>query len=220
MALIEAEELYRFYHRGDDEVKALRGAHLTLEAGEIVALVGPSGSGKSTLLHCLAGLDEPDGGTVRVKDRVMTRRPEREKSQLRSEAMGVMRQKDNLFAHLTVFENAMLAQQLAGRNHAAWVTEIFRQAGLADRTSSLPPQLSGGERARAGLAVAMASKPKILLLDEPTGEVDEKTEEAILQLLAAYRDEGGGIVVATHNPAIAHLATKTLTMKDGKIFNA
>lgn len=220
MTLLEAEELYRFYHRGDEEVKALRGVHLALDAGEMVALVGPSGSGKSTLLHCLSGLDEPDGGTVRVMDQTMTRQPENEKRQLRSRYMGIMRQKDNLFPHLSVVENARLAQQLAEKRDEQRIGEIFRRTGLADRTSSLPPQLSGGERARAGLAVAMAAQPKILLLDEPTGEVDAETEAAILQLLAEYRDEGGGIVVATHNPAVARLASETLTMKDGKFLNA
>ena len=220
MTLLEAEELYRFYHRGDEEVKALRGVHLALDAGEMVALVGPSGSGKSTLLHCLAGLDEPDGGTVRVMEQTMTRRPENEKRRLRARFMGIMRQKDNLFAHLTVAENARLAQQLAGKQNEQRMVSIFRDTGLADRTSSLPPQLSGGERARAGLAVALAAQPKVLLLDEPTGEVDAETEIAIMQLLAHYRDEGGGIVVATHNPAVAKLATETLTMKDGKVLNA
>lgn len=220
MGLLEAEELYRFYHRGDEEVKALRGVHLSLDVGEMVALVGPSGSGKSTLLHCLAGLDEPDGGTVWVMDQIMTRRPESEKTQLRSRHMGIMRQKDNLFAHLSVIENARLAQQLAGKQDGNRIDAIFHHTGLADRTSSMPPQLSGGERARAGLAVAMASNPKILLLDEPTGEVDAETEAAILHLLADYRNEGGGIVVATHNPAVARLATDTLNMKDGKILNA
>lgn len=220
MTLLEAEELYRFYHRGDEEVKALRGVHLALDAGEMMALVGPSGSGKSTLLHCLAGLDEPDGGTVRVMEQTMTRRPENEKRGLRARFMGIMRQKDNLFAHLTVAENARLAQQLAGKQNEQRMVSIFRDTGLADRTSSLPPQLSGGERARAGLAVALAAQPKVLLLDEPTGEVDAETEIAIMQLLAHYRDEGGGIVVATHNPAVAKLATETLTMKDGKVLNA
>jgi putative ABC transport system ATP-binding protein len=220
MALLEAEELYRFYHRGDEEVKALRGVHLALDAGEMVALVGPSGSGKSTLLHCLAGLDEPDGGTVRVMDQTMTRQPEHAKRQLRSRYMGIMRQKDNLFPHLSILENAKLAQQLACKQDDQRLDVIFRQTGLADRVLSSPPQLSGGERARAGLAVALAAQPKILLLDEPTGEVDAETETAILQMLSNYRDEGGGVVVATHNPAVARLASETLTMKDGKILNA
>lgn len=220
MTLLEAAELYRFYHRGDEEVKALRGVSLALESGEMIALVGPSGSGKSTLLHCLAGLDEPDGGTVRVIGQPMTRRPEAERRRLRSRHMGIMRQKDNLFPHLSVADNASLARQLAGVAEDSQSDSMFLRIGLHDRTASLPPQLSGGERARAGLAVAMASHPKILLLDEPTGEVDAETEKAILALLANYRAEGGGIVVATHNPAVARLASRALNMKDGKIVDA
>lgn len=220
MTLLEAAELYRFYHRGDEEVKALRGVSLALEAGEMIALVGPSGSGKSTLLHCLAGLDEPDGGMVNVVGEPMTRRPETERRRLRARHMGIMRQKDNLFPHLSVAQNATLARQLAGFADNGRSDGVFHRIGLHDRTASLPPQLSGGERARAGLAVAMAGHPKILLLDEPTGEVDAETEKAILALLANYRAEGGAIVVATHNPAVARLASLALNMKDGKIVDA
>ena len=219
MPVLKAEELYRFYHSGDEEVKALRGVHLTLHEGEMIALVGPSGSGKSTLLHCLAGLDEPDGGMVHVMDHVMSRRSEAEKLQLRSRYMGIMRQKDNLFPHLTVAENVALVQSLSGAADASKTEAIYAQIGIASRKSSLPSQLSGGERARAGLAVAMACQPKILLLDEPTGEVDAETETAILALLAEYRQGGGAVVVATHNPAVARLATQTLSMKDGKVLD-
>lgn len=134
--------------------------------------------------------------------------------------MGIMRQKDNLFPHLSVAQNATLARQLAGFADNGRSDGVFHRIGLHDRTASLPPQLSGGERARAGLAVAMAGHPKILLLDEPTGEVDAETEKAILGLLANYRAEGGGIVVATHNPAVARLASRALNMKDGKIVDA
>ncbi len=219
LRVLEAEELYRFYHSGDEEVKALRGVHLALGEGEMVALVGPSGSGKSTLLHCLAGLDEPDGGTVRVMDHVMSRRSEAEKLRLRSRYMGIMRQKDNLFAHLTVAENVALVQSLSKPNDAGMTEAIYARIGIAGRKSSLPSQLSGGERARAGLAVAMACQPSILLLDEPTGEVDAETETAILGLLTEYRRDGGAVIVATHNPAVARLATQTLSMKDGKIID-
>ena len=217
MTLLKADELYRFYHRGDEEVKALRGVSLTLEAGEMIALIGPSGSGKSTLLHCLAGLDDPDGGMVSVAGQPMTRQPEAARRKLRSRLMGIMRQKDNLFSHLSVAENAKLARQLAGVPGDGSSDDVFRRIGLQDRTASFPPQLSGGERARAGLAVAMASNPKLLLLDEPTGEVDAETEKAILGLLAEYRARGGAVVVATHNPAMARLASVALNMKDGRI---
>jgi putative ABC transport system ATP-binding protein len=219
MPLLDATELYRFYHAGDEEVRALRGVSLAIEPGEMVALVGPSGSGKSTLLTCLAGLDEPDGGTVKVMDCVMTRRPESEKTKLRAKHLGIMRQKDNLFPHLTVLENVLMARMLADGGDPTEAVGVLDRIGMTARKSSLPAQLSGGEQARAGLAVAMACRPLILLLDEPTGETDAITEDAILGVLSEFRKGGGAVIVATHNPAIARLATRTLAMLDGKFLD-
>ena len=219
MKTLEAKELYRFFHAGDEEVKALRGIDLTLNAGEMIALVGPSGSGKSTLLMCLAGLDEPDGGKVLVCAEPMTRRPEIEKTRLRSKYFGLMLQKENLFAHLTVSENVRAAQALNGTHDDAAATSILERIGLDKRLNALPAQLSGGEKARAGLAVALSRKPIILLLDEPTGEVDAETEGQILAVLDDHRRGGGSIIVATHNLAVGRVATRTLAMKDGRISN-
>lgn len=217
MAVVEADELYRFFHRAGEEVRALRGVSLSAEAGEMVALIGPSGSGKSTLLHCLSGLDEPDGGSVSVMRTAMTRQPEAERRKLRRLYLGILRQKDNLLPHLSVIDNAMLVRRLAGSSCEDITTDIMRRVGLDGRTSLLPSQLSGGERARAGLAVAMVTQPKILILDEPTGEVDADTEKSILGLLADFCVKGGTILVATHNPALARLASRTLNMMDGQI---
>jgi putative ABC transport system ATP-binding protein len=216
---LEACELYRFFHAGDEEVKALRGVDLILNAGEMIALVGPSGSGKSTLMMCLAGLDEPDGGSVLVCAETMTRRPEIEKTRLRSKYLGVMLQKENLFAHLTVSENIRAAQAVNGGYDDAMATSLLERIGLDRRSEALPAQLSGGEKARAGLAVALSREPKILLLDEPTGEVDAETEGQILAVLEEYRGGGGSIIVATHNSAVGRVATRTLTMKDGRVIS-
>ncbi len=216
MPVLEAQELYRFFHAGDEEVKALRGVSLSLEEGEMIALVGPSGSGKSTLLHCLAGLEEPDGGMVRVMEKPMSRQSERNKTALRSSFIGIMRQKDNLFPHLSVAENIALAQSLGPASSATDTRDALERIGLSQRTASLPPQLSGGERARAGLVVALACKPKLLLLDEPTGEVDADTEAAILKLLAEYQKAGGAVIIATHNASVARQATQVMHMRDGK----
>ena len=217
MPLLAAEELYRFFHVGEEEVRALRGVSLAVESGELIALIGPSGSGKSTLLMCIAGLDEPDGGMVRVMDHSMTRQPELEKTKLRAKYIGVMRQKENLFQHLTVLENVRLARSLAGAEDGT--PDLLERIGMASRKSSFPPQLSGGERARASLAVAMACKPCVLLLDEPTGEVDAITEDAILDVLGEFRKQGGAAIIATHNPAVARTANLTLAMKDGRLLN-
>jgi putative ABC transport system ATP-binding protein len=217
MALLEARELYRFFHSGDEEVKALRGVSLCVDAGEMVALIGPSGSGKSTLLMCLAGLDEPDGGEVFVLSDRMTRRDERLKTELRSRAMGIMLQTNNLFAHLSVTKNIHLSQYVFGQPDTDWAETIVQRLGIEKRANALPSELSGGERARAALAVALARKPKILILDEPTGEVDAKAESVILDVLDQHCSDGGAVVVATHNDVLAKKASRVLPIKDGKI---
>lgn len=219
MIVLEAGELYRFFHTGQDEVKALRGVDFTLSAGEMIALVGPSGSGKSTLLHCLAGLDEPDGGTVSVMGQPMSRQPEITKTKLRAKYFGVMRQKDNLISHLSIAENMSMAQALTSNAGSLNQQNILDRFGIAMRANALPAQLSGGELARAGLAVALVCQPNILLLDEPTGEVDGETEASILNVLDDFQREGGAIVIATHNAAVAKRATRVFKMKDGKISN-
>ncbi len=219
MIVLEANELYRFFHTGEEEVKALRGVDLVLHAGEMIALVGPSGSGKSTLLHCLAGLDDPDGGVVCVMGQIMTRQPEITKTKLRAKYLGVMRQKDNLISHLSVSENMLMVRTLTSHSQTSYQDNILYRIGMDKRAHSLPAQLSGGELARASLAAALVCQPKILVLDEPTGEVDVETEADILKALSDFQIEGGAIVIATHNLAAARSATHVIKMKDGKISN-
>ena len=219
MQVLEATELYRFFHVGDEEIKALRGVDFSLQRGEMVALMGPSGSGKSTLLACLAGLDEPDGGMVLAMIIPLSRKPEAEKSRLRATYFGTLLQNNNLFAHLTVLENVCLAQSVLKPSDTTRAEEILARLGLAQRGESLPAELSGGERARAGLAVAIANAPPILLLDEPTGEVDAETESSILTFLNKLAKNGTAIVMATHNAAVAKAAHRIARMKDGKILD-
>ena len=190
MNALEAVELYRFYHAGDDETFALRGVSLQLRPGELMAVMGPSGSGKSTLLACLAGLDEPDGGHVELMGRRVTRRPEAERAALRARHIGILRQSRNLFEHLTVAGNIRLQLKLAGRPRDARLDATLDLLGLRPLLDSRVGQLSGGETARAGLAVALAADPIVLLADEPTAEVDAATAGAMLALLAQHRDEG------------------------------
>ena len=215
--LIEARELYRFYHSGDEEVKALRGIDMNVARGELVALIGPSGSGKSTLLLCVAGLDEPDGGEVFIEGERMTRRGELIKSRIRSRAIGTMLQTNNLFDHLTIQQNIDFVQGISGVRNLAWTKELMGQLGITSRHAARPLELSGGERARASLAVALARKPAILILDEPTGEVDAEAEAMIIAMLQKHCRNGGAAVVATHNRALAKQATRVLPIRDGKI---
>jgi putative ABC transport system ATP-binding protein len=214
---LEAHDLYRFYHAGEDETLALRGVSFTVQPGEIVAIVGPSGSGKSTLLNCLAGLDEPDGGWVAVGGKRLTRRTEEERAALRGRSIGVLLQSGNLLDHLTVRDNLMLAMRLAGRGRGERATELLERVGIAGRQHALPAQLSGGELARAGLALALVNDPAVLLADEPTGEVDAANEHRLLQLLAERAGWGGATVVVTHSAAVANAAHRTLVLTDGRL---
>lgn len=215
--ILVARDLYRFYHAGDDETLALRGVSLTVDAGSVVAVTGPSGSGKSTLLACLAGLDDPDGGTVSVAGEPLSRRDEPSRAQLRARHIGMLFQSDNLLAHLTITQNIRLAQRLAGgRRSRLEASELLARLGLSGRGHAAPSQLSGGEAARAGLAVAMANDPALVLADEPTGEVDSVTQGRVLQLLRDAADRGAAVVIVTHNAAVASFADHSITLDDGR----
>ncbi|SNT33706.1 putative ABC transport system ATP-binding protein [Streptosporangium subroseum] len=215
--MIQADELYRFYRAGDEEVKALRGVSLEVDPGEIVVITGPSGSGKSTLLACLAGLDEPDGGAVWIDRTRISHRPEAERAALRARSIGVVFQSGNLIEHLTVGQNLDLVQRLAGRRDAAWADHVLELTGLIARTRARPSTLSGGEAARAGLAVALANRPAVLLADEPTGELDRATEAGILTLLRDQAQRPCAVVIASHSPAVRRFADRVLTLHDGRI---
>jgi len=218
---LEAFELYRFYHRGDDETAALRGISLQLCAGELVALLGPSGSGKSTLLACLAGLEEPDGGHVDVMGQRLSRRSEAVRAALRARHIGMLMQSGNLFEHLTVEGNMRLQMSLAGKTDRDKVDALLEVTGLAGRRRARPSQLSGGETARAGLAVALSAGPKVLLADEPTAEVDAATETVILShLIERCHGNGDMALIATHSDAMAARADRMLVIRDGRFVHA
>ena len=227
--LVDGRELYRFFHIGDDETFALRGVSVLVRAGELVAVAGPSGSGKSTLLACLAGLDEPDGGHVMIAGRRITRRDEATRAGLRARWIGMLLQSGNLLEHLTVAQNIQAAQALVPRTQRRGdppgqdgkpqydAYQLLEDVGLADRASARPSTLSGGEAARAALAVAMANDPPVLLADEPTGEVDRQAEAQVLELLRGRADRGKAVLVVTHSESVAAAADRVLRMVDGKV---
>ena len=215
--LIDARELYRFFHAGDDETFALRGVSVAVQPGEMVAVVGPSGSGKSTLLACLAGLDEPDGGHVIIAGQRITRRPDATRAGLRARWIGMLLQSGNLLEHLSVTQNIEVAQALAPRDPRRSPRVLLDGVGLAERASARPSTLSGGEAARAGLAVAIANDPPVLLADEPTGEVDKEAERRVLGLLRGRADQGKAVLVVTHSHEVAQTADRVIHMVDGKI---
>lgn len=214
---LEATSLYRFFRAGDEETLALRGVSLTLHPGELVAIVGPSGSGKSTLLACLAGLDEPDGGSVRVGGVRISHQPERLRSRLRAHRIGVLYQDRNLLRHLTVTQNVAMAQYIAGLTPASHPGVLLASLGIGNRGASYPGQLSGGEAARAGLAVALANDPVVVLADEPTGELDGDTEADVLALLRGRANAGTAILIASHSPAVAAIADRVIALTDGQV---
>ena len=215
--ILEAVDLYRFYHAGDDETLALRGVSLRLYPNEIVAVTGPSGSGKSTLLACLAGLDEPDGGSVRIAGEMMSRRPEAVRAALRARKVGMLFQSGNLLDHLSVEQNVLLAQRLAGTVDSQRVAALLAEVGLADHAGAAPTTLSGGETARAGLAVALANNPVVILADEPTGELDEVTSTRIMELLRRRSLAGAAVLIVTHNPNVATTADREISLLDGQV---
>ncbi|HST55219.1 MAG TPA: ABC transporter ATP-binding protein [Solirubrobacteraceae bacterium] len=217
-APLQAESLYRFFHAGDDETLALRGVSLQVQCGEVVAVTGPSGSGKSTLLACLAGLDEPNGGMVRVDGQRLSRRPEEERARVRARGIGMLYQQANLVGHLSVQDNVALAQRLAGnRTSATWRTDVLERCGLSTRAQARPRQLSGGELARAGLAVAVANNPQVVLADEPTGELDVLTARRVLELLQSLAADGAAVLMVTHAPEVAAAAHREIRLRDGRI---
>jgi len=229
--LVDGRELYRFFHIGDDETFALRGVSVSVSAGELVAVVGPSGSGKSTLLACLAGLDEPDGGHVTIAGQRITRRDEAMRAGLRARWIGMLMQSGNLLDHLNVAQNIQAARALVprvpgsrrngqpsrGRMSHGDAGRLLDDVGLAGRASARPSTLSGGEAARAALAVAMANDPPVLFADEPTGEVDQEAEIRVLDLLRGRADRGKAVLVVTHSETVAMAADRVVRMIDGRV---
>ena len=215
---IQAHDLYRFYRAGEEETLAVRGISLTVQSGEVVAVAGPSGSGKSTLLALLAGLDEPDGGHVVLAGERMSHRPEGERTLLRRRLVGVLRQTGNLIEHLDLRANLRLVQRLrrvGEQEGQRSIDDLLEQMSLTERASAIPSELSGGELARAGLAVALAGDPAVLIADEPTGELDLGNERRVLALLREAASGGAAVVVASHSDVVADGSDRVLRIADG-----
>lgn len=217
-AVLTGVGLYHIYRDEQLETIALRGTDITIPAGSWVSVVGPSGSGKSTLLNVLGGLMTPSAGQVVFDGEDIGRMDEDRRARLRRGSLGVMLQRDNLHPLLSVRENVALPRQLAGAPVDGGVDELIARVGLTDQARRRPHQLSGGQAQRAAVAVALAGSPRVLLADEPTGELDEVTSEEILDLLDDLRRTSGiAIVTVTHNPAVAARASIRLQMTDGML---
>lgn len=217
--IIEAHGLKRYYYRGSETVKALDGVDLTIRTGEIVSILGPSGSGKTTLINLLSCLDAPTEGMLIVAGKSVAGLSEDELVEVRRGVLGFVFQQFSLLPTLTVSENVELPLMFLGRRTDAGRTaEVLRMVGLADRATHLPRELSGGQMQRVAIARALIVDPKILVADEPTGNLDKATGETIIALFKQLAAKKGlAILITTHNAAFAYETDRAITLEDGRI---
>lgn len=219
MKILETKGLKKIYGSGEAEVRALDGVDLSIEKGEFTAIVGTSGSGKSTLLHMLGGLDRPTAGTVTVDGRELSGLKDEELTIFRRRKIGFVFQNYNLVPVLNVYENIVLPIQLDGNQEdCEYVKQIIETLGLQQKLNNLPNNLSGGQQQRVAIARALASKPAIILADEPTGNLDSKTSQDVMGLLKITSQRfSQTIVMITHNEEIAQMADRIIRIEDGRI---
>ena len=223
-SVIECRNLVRTFSEGKLRVEVLRGVNMTLESGERVAVIGSSGSGKSTLLHCLGGLDIATTGDVRIGGSSLIKMSERERGALRNRMMGFVYQFHHLLPEFTALENVAMPLLIGGSDVAAAkrrAGEMLEKVGLEHRLEHKPGELSGGERQRAAIARALVNRPRCMLADEPTGNLDRKTADQVYQLmLELNRDNGTSLLMVTHDLLLAEKMDRTLHLKDGVFTDA
>ena len=209
----------KIYGTGDTEVRALDGVDVEFERGRFTAIMGPSGSGKSTLMHCVAGLDDLTSGSVHIGDVELGSLSDQDLTLLRRDKVGFVFQAYNLLPTLTAAENTTLPLDLAGRRpDSSWMDQVVKSIGIADRLNHRPDELSGGQQQRVAIARALVSQPEIVFADEPTGNLDSKTGEEVLDFLrTAVEDLGQTMVMVTHDAGAAARAHRVLFLADGRI---
>lgn len=219
MAIVTAENLTKHYGAGTNLTKALDGVSLTIAEGEFAAIAGASGSGKSTLLHLLGGLDRPTSGRVQIRGKDLYAMKEEELTVFRRREIGFVFQNYNLVPVLNVLENIVLPAELDGKDpDKTYIAQIVDALGLTEKLSNMPNTLSGGQQQRVAVARALASKPALILADEPTGNLDSRTgHEVISLLLETSSTFHQTIVMITHNEEIARMADRVIRMEDGQI---
>ena len=217
--LLETEDLCKYYGSGENLVKAIDHTTMDIQRGEFTAIVGRSGSGKSTLLHMLGALDRPDSGKVRIEGKNVFELKDEELAVFRRRKIGFIFQNYNLIPSLNVWENIVLPMGLDKKKvDQPFVRNLTERIGITDKLKSLPSTLSGGQQQRVAIARALASKPAIILADEPTGNLDSRTELEVISLLKACVNEyGQTLVMITHDETIAQMADRILVIEDGKV---
>ena len=218
MAFVELENVTKTYE-GAHAVKALDGVNLTADAGDWIAIMGPSGSGKTTLLNILGCLDQATRGSVRINGTETSALNRSDLARFRAETVGFIFQQFHLIPHLTALENVMLAQYFHSMTDEEEARRALDRVGLAARAHHLPSHLSGGEQQRVAIARALANDPKIILADEPTGNLDAANEQIVLNLLTDLHTQGRTILMVTHDANVAAHAGRILHMQDGEIVN-
>lgn len=217
MNVIDAIQLSKTYRRGREEVRALDGVSFAIASGEFVAITGPSGAGKTTLLNLLGCMDAPTGGTLKIAGKEVQGVSERERTRLRREQLGFVFQHFGLIPTLTVAENIALPAMFAGRNGTERIDKLLERVGLEHRRTHRPHELSGGEMQRVAIARSLVNEPKLILADEPTGNLDSATGDSIIALFRQLNGEGMTIIVVTHNATMAAAAARRIVLMDGKI---
>jgi putative ABC transport system ATP-binding protein len=218
--LISCRDLTKIYTMGDQEVRALDGVTLDIFPGEFVAIMGPSGSGKSSLMNLIGALDRPTSGQMLINGRSLSEMSRDELADLRNETLGFVFQQFNLLARQDAFQNVRLPLRYARHDIGdidARAKECLEMVGLGSRMDHRPMQLSGGQQQRVAIARALSNRPKILLADEPTGALDTKTTNEIMQLMQDLNRKGITVVLITHEPEVAEYATRQIHFRDGKI---
>jgi putative ABC transport system ATP-binding protein len=223
MVQIELRNLDKVYNTGKTEFQALKNVNLVMDNGGLIAIIGPSGSGKSTMLNMITGIDRPTKGTVVVDGERIDNMKEDALAKWRGENIGIIFQFFQLFPTLTALENAMLPMDLAKKGNLKNRRKIAQRnlelVGLGDKLNNLPSELSGGEQQRVAIARALANDPKIIIGDEPTGNLDSTTEKMMFELLEKLNKQGKTIIFVTHSKELAQRAAKRITILDGEVVN-
>src|SRR3954471_12235715 len=220
MALVELRNVSKIYHLGGEEIRALDDVSLDIEAGEFISIIGPSGSGKSTLMHILGCLDSPSKGTIKLDGIMIQDASTGQLARIRNQKIGFVFQFFNLLPKLNVLQNVelpMIYSGISGRERRDRSMEALKMVSLENRSKHRPSQLSGGQQQRVAIARALVNNPKIIFADEPTGNLDSHTGEAILRLFQSLSSQGRTIILVTHDPEIAAVTPRRIEIRDGKI---
>lgn len=223
MSLIKITNLKKTYSSGDENVEALRGIDLSIAAGEFITIMGQSGSGKSTLLSVLGGMNHPTAGDIEMAGVQLYGLPGEKLADFRAQNLGFVFQSFNLISYLTAIENVMLPLaivRMKGKEKEAAARRSLERVGLGAKLNRLPNQLSGGEQERVAIARAIVNSPKILLADEPTGNLDSKTSDEVMSLFRDLNAGGQTVVMVTHNPDNGKYSDRTITLKDGMVVSS